>query len=468
LNFINSKKKFEDRLIYRFRQIVSGHSGLNIREQDSEKLSEAVSLRMKSLRLSSPNAYYQILEADSEKSKAEFREIAIHLTTGETYFFRDRGQFSLLKFSILPELIELRKDKRALRIWSAGCSTGEEAYSIAILMNELIKNPPIPPLVKGDEGGLGEWDILILGTDINEDALKKARRGYYRDWSFRMVSEDIKKQWFHRIKDEWRLDKNITQRVKFEVVDLNNDDYPDYKSILHDMDIILCRNVFIYFNPDVVFKVVSKLSATLNDGGYLITGHAELPQQAIANLRPRVFPESVVYQKGSELGVGSEESKLTLPLIPSHQGRGDIYTPSPLAGEGGGEGDISEARELFKKGNYPLTIEKLGHILQVNSRNFDAHYLMSKTYANMGEHDKSIYHCQQAIEIDKFNSEPYYLFAQIAREKGRLEEEEEMLKQRVDELERFNKLMIGRELKMEELTKANQKLWARIEELEKK
>ncbi|MEK7846361.1 MAG: tetratricopeptide repeat protein [Nitrospinota bacterium] len=86
----------------------------------------------------------------------------------------------------------------------------------------------------------------------------------------------------------------------------------------------------------------------------------------------------------------------------------------------------------------------------------------------MGEHDKSIYHCQQAIEIDKFNSEPYYLFAQIAREKGRLEEEEEMLKQRVDELERFNKLMIGRELKMEELTKANQKLWARIEELEKK
>ena len=78
MNFINSKKKFEDRLIYRFRQIVSGHSGLNIREQDSEKLSEAVSLRMKSLRLSSPNAYYQILEADSEKSKTEFREIAIH------------------------------------------------------------------------------------------------------------------------------------------------------------------------------------------------------------------------------------------------------------------------------------------------------------------------------------------------------------------------------------------------------
>lgn len=119
----SASSELTDKLFAYLKSIISEQTGLNIREQDSKKLSEAVSLRMKSLRLSSLDEYYQFLETDSEKSKTEFREIAIHLTTGETYFFRDKGQFSLLKYSILPKLFELRKDKKALRIWSAGCST---------------------------------------------------------------------------------------------------------------------------------------------------------------------------------------------------------------------------------------------------------------------------------------------------------------------------------------------------------
>ncbi|HBA27686.1 MAG TPA: hypothetical protein DCY98_09925 [Nitrospinae bacterium] len=420
----------KDALLKLLIQVISGQTGLNIREQDRDKFIETVSGRIKSLKLSSPDEYYQFLKEDN-KSKAEWQEITNCLTTGETYFFRDRGQFSLLKFSILPELIELRKDKRALRIWSAGCSTGEEAYSIAILVNELIKNPPIPPLVKGGEGGLEDWNIQIIGTDINEDALKKARHGYYRDWSFRMVSEDIKKQWFRKAKEGWRLNKDIIEMVKFESVDLINDDYTDYKSLLHDMDIILCRNVFIYFIPEVVSRVILKLNETLNDGGYLMTGHAELPQQAIANLRPKVFPESVVYKKSSELGVRSEELKSRSQRLEVRSQKLEAkipQTPSPLVGEGGGEGDISEAKELYNKGNYTLTIEKLGHILLTNPEHFETHCLIGQTYANIGEYEKAEAHLKKAIEIDKFNAEPYYLLAQISRENGRLEDEEEMLK----------------------------------------
>ena len=215
----------KDALLKLLIQVISGQTGLNIREQDRDKFIETVSGRIKSLKLSSPDEYYQFLKEDN-KSKAEWQEITNCLTTGETYFFRDRGQFSLLKFSILPELIELRKGRRDLRIWSAGCSTGEEAYSIAILLNELI------PSIK-------DWDILILGTDINEDALKKARHGYYRDWSFRMVSEDIKKQWFRKAKEGWRLNKDIIEMVKFESVDLINDKFKCSYHFLHNFIPIL-------------------------------------------------------------------------------------------------------------------------------------------------------------------------------------------------------------------------------------
>ena len=441
-------------LLRLFRQIISEKSGLYIREQDNKKLIDTISSRIKILRLSSENEYYQLLNSD--KNKPECQEFVSSITTGETYFFRDKGQFSLLKNYLLPELIEKQMKDKTLKIWSAGCSTGEEAYSITILLNELIKNPPespffkgghteipplvngdiqkSPPLVKGGEGGLAGWDILILGTDINEAAIKKARLGFYRDWSFRMVSEDVKKQWFRKVKDGWKIDKGIIEMVNFEHIDLINDDYPDYKSMLHDMDLILCRNVFIYFIPDVVSRVILKLNETLNDGGYLMTGHAELPQQAIANLRPKVFPESVVYKKSSELGVRSEELKSRsqrvevrsqkleakipqIPFIPVTQR--ENRTPQSI---------MSEAKELYNKGNYTLTIEKLEYILLTNPEYFDAHRLIGQTYANIGEYEKAESHLKKAIEIDKFNAEPYYLLAQISRENGRLEDEEEMLK----------------------------------------
>ncbi len=139
----------KDALLKLLIQVISGQMDLNIREQDRDKFIETVSERIRSLKLSSHDEYYQFLKKDSNKSKAEWQEITKSLTAGETYFFRDRGQFSLLKFSILPELIQLRRSKRALRIWSVGCSTGEEAYSITILLNELIPS-------------IEDWDIITL------------------------------------------------------------------------------------------------------------------------------------------------------------------------------------------------------------------------------------------------------------------------------------------------------------------
>src|SRR3972149_3997664 len=378
-------------LLRLFRQIISEKSGLYIREQDNKKLIDTISSRIKILRLSSENEYYQLLNSD--KNKPECQEFITSLTTGETYFFRDKGQFSLLKNYLLPELIEKQMKDKTLKIWSAGCSTGEEAYSIAILIRELMQNY-LNPKSAIQIPNFDDWDILILGTDINEAAIKKARLGFYRDWSFRMVSEDVKKQWFRKVKDGWKIDKGIIEMGNFEHIDLINDDYPDYKSMLHDMDLILCRNVFIYFIPDVVSRVISKLNETLTDGGYLMTGHAELPQQAIHNLRPKVFPESVVYKKSSELGVRSAGTPILDFRLPILDLKSKFQRPTVVGAPKSKIDEIqiphstfrnlqllmSEAKELYNKGNYTLTIEKLEYILLTNPEYFDAHRLIGQTY----------------------------------------------------------------------------------------
>ena len=133
--------------------------------------------------------------------------------SGETYFFRDHGQFDLLRLRLLPELIERRRGAKTLRLWSAGCASGEEAYSLAMLVDMLLP----------ERDG---WDILILGSDIDQTALAKARRGHYGQWSFRMVPPALQQRYFQRKGDEWALDERIRRMVTFRAGDLIGEPFP--------------------------------------------------------------------------------------------------------------------------------------------------------------------------------------------------------------------------------------------------
>lgn len=307
------------------------------------------------------------------------------LITGETYFFRDQGQFALLKNWILPELIKNKKTDKTLRIWSAGCSTGEEAYSLAILVDGL---------------ALEGWDTLILGTDINDEALNKARKGNYGEWSFRQVGEDIREQYFRKKKNEWTLDERIRGMVSLEVMNLITDTYPDYGKNLHDMDLILCRNVFIYFKPEIVSKTVEKMTGTLSNGGYLMTGHAEIRAREFPHLKARVFPESVVYQKSA----GLERREASFVKLEAPQ----------------------EMRDTFHE------IRKTGHVSQdkISSQSAieKSEFELAREYADSGRYDDAARSLGKAIKADPFRPGSYFLLAQIAREMGNSEEEKEMLK----------------------------------------
>jgi chemotaxis protein methyltransferase CheR len=168
----------EPALIELFIKLITSQTGLFIRLQDYGVLAEKIKIRVKSLKLPHPQFYLDLLSTDSSQSREEWKQLIPLITTIESYFFRDQGQINLLRTVVLPDLIASRQDTKSLTLWSAGCSTGEEPYTLSILLQQLIPD-------------WGSWNLQILGTDVNEEALKKANQGLYTAWSFRLENQFV-------------------------------------------------------------------------------------------------------------------------------------------------------------------------------------------------------------------------------------------------------------------------------------
>jgi chemotaxis protein methyltransferase CheR len=266
-----------------FGQLIAEQTGLAIRPSAQTILYQKIFQRMQVLQLASPE-YYQLMIAKTSESDREWQHLIALLTNLESYFFRDQEQFSLLKTCILPELIQRNRSTRTLRLCSAGCSTGEEAYSLAILLTELLPDRE-------------QWNINILGVDINLEAIQKARLGIYRSWSFRGVDLRIQQRYFQSLGDEYQIIPSIRQLPKFQIQNLVQPGCSELAVDLKNMDLILCRNVFIYFERSAICAVLDKFYHALNPLGYLLTGHAEIYTQDLANFQIKVFPESIIYQR---------------------------------------------------------------------------------------------------------------------------------------------------------------------------
>lgn len=443
-------------LLQHFIQLIAIHTGLHIREQDRQTLVKKIYARMKLLNISLPEDYYQLLNASNSQSSSheetasdrEWKELALQLTIGESYFFRDRGQIQLLRNTILPKLIEQKRqastanntEKLSLRIWSAGCSTGEEVYSLAILVKELIPD-------------LHNWQILLLGTDLNLESINKAKRGIYESWSFRMVDPEIKKKYFNQRQQSWEIKQQIRSLVKFQQNNLIKDPFPNSAADIRDMDIIICRNVFIYFDSKSISIVLDKFYNTLKTTGYLITGHAELHGQNLGKLKTKVFPESVVYQRHEDVQVAKPVKQIQLlpvvidtPKQPSSKyteifAKNYLTQPVPVKSpvitkpersntktQTDFTQNLRKAEVLFKHGEYAIAIQAAEQVIKHHPHNFGACYLLAQAWANLGESEKAAAYCQKAIEIDAISIAPYYLFAHIAEEKGDIERAKELFK----------------------------------------
>jgi chemotaxis protein methyltransferase CheR len=211
-----------------------------------------------------------------------WEELLDQVTVRETYFFRDPDQFELMRNVLLPALQEARHPLRRLRVWSAGCASGEELYSLAILLHER---------------GLLE-DSSLIGTDISERALATARSGRYREWSFRAIDPALIPLYFRHEQQDYVVSDALRKHVTFSLLNLL--DQSDTANALGPFDLILCRNVMIYFDNAGVARLEQRLYDALVPGGWLLTGPSDPLLGQVAPFEVVVFGSGVCYRRKLE------------------------------------------------------------------------------------------------------------------------------------------------------------------------
>jgi chemotaxis protein methyltransferase CheR len=262
---------------------------------------------MKALRVSSVDALIQKLEVNPSARE----DLLAQLTIGETYFFREHEQLDYLRHAVLPPLL-LRSATDPVRVWSAGCSTGEEAYSLAITMREV-----------------GLRGARVIGTDISRERLEAACKARYTKWSLRGMSEARVAEYFDREGRNFVLRPHWREGVEFRYLNLADDIYPTFTATVWGMDVILCRNVLIYFDDELVRRVARRLLEALRDDGWLFVGASDPVLSDLVECKPVLTPGGLAYRRIDFPRQVAVTSNLTVtPELPP-QVRAQVQTPEP-------------------------------------------------------------------------------------------------------------------------------------------
>ncbi|MEK6590236.1 MAG: CheR family methyltransferase [Nitrospinota bacterium] len=424
-------------------KIITSLTGLHFSESRLCDLERGIVSAAHDLDFTDTETFIEWLKS-SRLTRSHIEILANYLTIGETYFFREKEAFDVLETGILPELILSRQGReRRIRIWSAGCSTGEEPYSIAIVVSKLLPD-------------LKDWNITIVATDINPYAVEKASAGIYSEWSFRNTPSWVKEGYFNRVKNgRYELIPSIKKMVVFEYLNLAEDTYPSLLNNTNAMDIIFCRNVLMYFSDNMSRKVVQSFYNSLIDGGWLFVSPTEAYNHTSLFFRVVNFNGITLYRKDAKKTRTVKD--ISHRVIPSYQLPCKVeaaYKPPPLVAA---EPEVSpdsvpsitiediqkpkadephlntyrEAEVIFNQGLYGDVAEKLEELLLQNKGDPKITTLLLRAYANQGRLDDALKWCEETISADKLNPVSYYLFSAILQEQGRFEDASKSLKKAI-------------------------------------
>ena len=383
----------------RLSEYLKTQMGLYFPEKRWDDLRNKMARAMKDFDYRDLSGFIEWL-VSSPRSRQEIEILASHLTISETYFWREPRVFEALVKQILPELIRVReKGERRLRIWSAGCASGEEPYSIAIALRRLL---PVPE----------DWRITILATDINPGILSRAMAGVYGEWSFRGLHKRLKEEYFHRKEDgRFEILPEIRKMVTFAYLNLVEDLYPSPLNNTNAMDLIFCRNVLMYFTPERAVQVGQRLYNSLVDGGWLMVGASELSQFTFPQFASVHFPGAIVYRRETRESRPSEVFRLE-----------EISSPPPLR-----ESTRIQVVESAspKQATYAEVLDRSvpGRDIaapvkqQGEEATFDI-TLKIRALADRGNLAEALSACDEAIAADKLDPEMHYLRAIILQEQN--------------------------------------------------
>ncbi len=419
--------------VQKFQEFLMESSGLYFEGRRIGDMERAIVDRMIELSHQSFSDYYHFLTVH-RSGREELNKLVLSLTVGETRFFRTPDQFAAIRKYILPELIESKSaSTRSLRILSAGCATGEEAYTLGIMLCEALPD-------------IETWDIKIIGRDINKDFLAHAKQATYHERKLKLVDNYLKEKYFDsKGQGLYRVKRQVRNLVDISHFNLSE---PDYLELLQDslFDLILCRNVLIYFKQETIKRVISRIFGILADRGYLLLGYSETLFKLNDKFLSIHTPEAFFYRKGNlekprlekELPhtetplnrntlldvLGSRpHPKVSTRIVKKKKPRAarkpEKTKPQTAQDESllWEEGMGYYSRERFNKAR-----QSFKAMLEINPFSARAHLGLGFLYANSGADERSREAIARAREYDELMPEIYYLLALLAEKNEKLSE----------------------------------------------
>jgi chemotaxis protein methyltransferase CheR len=402
-----------EKALMEIRQLVADRLGLDYPAAKLAELERAIIRTAEILGLDPFSEYLPSSFTGESSGREGIKRLGEFLTVGETYFFREINGLHFFQKTILPEIIGRKKTgTKEINIWSAGCCTGEEPFTIAILLNE-----------SGLD--LHDWKINLVATDINKNFLEKARKGIYTHWSFRETPPQIKQLYFRQVGQNWEILPKVKSMVSFSWLNLADIQNLSAIGAMQKADVIFCRNVLMYFTPQLIHQTAAFFYDFLNEPGWFITSQVELNDQYFGMFMPVSCGNCQVYQKYRSVPVTAAKSlsdeksrtKITLPksnaiaagLKPIKKNDADAKKPAmpePVA------------EILYETGQYRACADLCLAKIKSGVANERQFALLIRSLGNLGELKAAKTACEQLIAKNPGIANSYYLYATILMESG--------------------------------------------------
>lgn len=362
---------------------------------------------------------------DGELKQADLNSLASHLTIGETYFFREEPAIEHFKQVIIPQIRE-KISKEKYKIWSAGCSSGEEPYSFAILLREYLSP---------EDCG----KISITATDISPKALQKAISGEYGEWSFRETDHHIKRKYFTKKGTSWIINSEVRNMVNFQYLNLASSNFPSSANNTSDIDLLLCRNVLMYFTPDRIKEVSKKFYEALNENGWFITSQVELNDDYFGNFNRLHSYSGIFYQKSisspsiynapNEISTISSDTK-PVKIRDSKPRKKVNKTPlknrlaikpqPPKHEVSNAEISFEKALEYADKGDIEKSTKIIFSLIDQGIANSDIFYLLASIFFDSGDILKAKEYATKALYLNPKDINSNILLGNIFKKENNL------------------------------------------------
>ena len=400
----------EDPAYSPLKEQLIASTGLAFYADRDEPLTDLIGKRLSVLGLRDCSRYAAFL-ADGEAGRAEMEVVIAELTIGETYFFRDPEQFAAIRDVILPDILHRKLLSRQLLIWSAGCATGAEPYSLAILLAREL----------GDQ--MAGWQIGIHATDLNRSFLARAAEGKFRAAALRFTSDKMKRECFLKEGLTWTIQPRYRQWISFHQMNLVENQFPASFPTGDVFDLILCRNVMIYFSREASGRLIGQFHQALGAGGWLVVGAAECNLDKLKVFRAVKAHGARLFQKMQRrLGpvqaaprvAAEERSQGPVVALPELAERLAQFAPAQVFS---GQPNLEGLRQLADQGDWQGAAQYGKRLLTRNGLNAEVHFYHALIFEKLGivnEPEQSLRH---AIYLDRnFALAHYHLGLALKRD----------------------------------------------------